>query len=339
MNMRICRNTSLKPFNTFGLDYRAGTMIHLRTEKEVKAIFKEELSCKKPLLVLGGGSNILFTGDFKGTILLPEFGGMRIEEQKDEHVIVSAGAGIKWDRFAEWCVDMGFSGIENLSGIPGNVGAVPVQNIGAYGTEAKDSIIKIRTISTYNGRVRIFNNDECNFGYRTSIFKSTEKGKYLVTRVYFRLELNFNPNLNYGSLKEEAGKLGRSTLKNVRSAVLNIMHRKLPDPEVIGNGGSFFKNPVVSNTTAEKLIKAYPGIPVYDDLSVWKKLAAGWLVEQCGWKGKRAGDAGVHEKQALVLVNHGNASGKDILNLSEKIRKSVREKFGVNLENEVEIVD
>lgn len=336
--MLINKNTTLKPFNTFGLEYRADTIIHIRTEKEAKALFNGELSWKKPLLILGGGSNILFTGDFRGTILCPGFNRIKLEEQKDEHVIVSAGAGVVWDNFVEWTVRMGFNGLENLSGIPGNVGAVPVQNIGAYGSEVKDYITKVRTISTTDGKVRVFSNNECLFGYRTSIFKNSEKGKYLVTRVYFRLDLNFKPNLNYGSLNEEVGKLGQPTLRNVRIAVINIRKRKLPDPEVIGNAGSFFKNPAVIKVIAEKLLKDHPGIPVYDDLSGNKKLAAGALIEQCGWKGKRFGDAGVHGKQALVLVNHGNATGKEIYDLSEKIRKSVLNKFGINIEREVEVV-
>jgi UDP-N-acetylmuramate dehydrogenase len=265
--MLIFMNTSLKPYNTFGLEYMADTMIHVRTEKEAKALFNGELSWKKPLLILGGGSNILFTRDFTGTILCPAFSRIKFEEQKDEHVIVSAGARVTWDKLVEWTVRMGFSGLENLSGIPGSVGAVPVQNIGAYGTEVKDYITKVRTISTSDGKVRVFSNDECRFGYRTSVFKNPEKGKYLVTRVYFRLDLNFKPNLNYGSLNEEVGRLDQPTLRNVRMAVINIRQLKLPDPKVIGNAGSFFKNPVVSRTAAEKLLKTYPDLPLYNDPS------------------------------------------------------------------------
>lgn len=336
--MLITRNKSLKLFNTFGLEFMADTMIHVRTEKEAKTLFNGEFSYKKPLIVLGGGSNILFTGDFRGTILCPAFSRIKFEEHKDEHIIVSAGAGLMWDKLVEWTVRMGFSGLENLSGIPGSVGAVPVQNIGAYGSEVKDYITKVRTISTTDGKVRLFSNDECRFGYRTSVFKNSEKGKYLVTRVYFRLDLNFKPNLNYGSLNEEVSRLGLPTLNNVRIAVLNIRQRKLPDPKVIGNAGSFFKNPVVSRSAAEKLLKFFPELPSYDDPSGNKKLAAGWMIEHCGWKGRRIGDAGVHEKQALVIINHGNATGKEIYDLSEKIRKSVQNEFGVDLEREVEII-
>ena len=336
--MRICRNISLKPYNTFGLHYIARTLIHVSTEKEAKALFRSELPWNKPLLLLGGGSNLLFTKDFNGTIVTPGFKRIRVEGQQGENVTVSAGAGVKWDRFVEWCVEKGFSGVENLSGIPGNTGAVPVQNIGAYGVEAKDTILKVRTISTSNGQVRVFNNEECKFGYRNSFFKRSGKGKYLVTRVYFRLVMNANPNLSYGSLKEEVSKLGIPTIKNIRIAVLKIRQSKLPDPETIGNAGSFFKNPVVSRLSAGRLNKIFPSMPVYDDPSGDKKLSAGWLIEQSGWKGKRKGDAGVHEKQALVLVNHGNATGKEIYELSEEIRKSVLEKFKIELVREVEVI-
>ncbi|MFH0842838.1 MAG: UDP-N-acetylmuramate dehydrogenase [Bacteroidota bacterium] len=336
--MHIYKNMSLKRYNTFGVDYMADTIIHVRTEKEVRALLKREISWKKPLMILGGGSNILFTYDYRGTIIIPELKRMIIEEIEGEHIIVSAGAGIEWDRFVDWTVTMGFCGLENLSGIPGSVGAVPVHNIGAYGIEAKDYVIKVRTIDIDSGKAIIFVNEECYFGYRTSIFKTTFKGRFLITRVYFRLDLNFNPNLEYGTLRQEVEKEGKPTLKKVRDAVLRIRQSKLPDHKVIGNAGSFFKNPLVEEKTAGRLLKEHPGMPVYNDPSGMKKLAAGWLIEQCGWKGKRTGDAGVHEKQALVLVNYGNATGKEIYDLSERIRKSVKRKFGVALEREVELV-
>lgn len=336
--MLIFRNTSLRLFNTFRLDYMAGTMIHVKTEREARALFKGDLPIKKPLLILGGGSNLLFTKDFRGTIICPEFNRIKIEEQKGEHVMISAGAGVKWDKFVEWCVDKGFSGLENLSGIPGNTGSVPVQNIGAYGVEAADSVKRVRTIRINDGKVKIFGSDECDFGYRSSIFKTSEKGHFLVTRVYFSLSLKHKPNLSYGSLKEETGRMGRPTLKNIRTAVLKIRQSKLPDPVAIGNAGSFFKNPVVSSSEAGKLLKAYPSLPIYEEQCGNKKLAAGWMIEQCGWKGKRYGGAGVHDKQALVLVNHGNATGKEIIELSGEIMKSVLKKFGIRLEREVEVI-
>ncbi|MBN2633249.1 MAG: UDP-N-acetylmuramate dehydrogenase [Bacteroidales bacterium] len=335
--MIIRKNISLKPFNTFGLDYKAATLICTTTERDAKQLFRSEAGLNQPLLILGGGSNILFTEDFRGTILSPCFLNIRVDKLEKEHVIVSAGAGVEWDSFVEWCVAMGFSGIENLSGIPGSVGAVPVQNIGAYGVEAKETIVKVRCISIPEGRVKLFSNKECGFGYRTSIFKTTLKGQYIITRVYFRLGLKFIPRLGYGSLKQEAEGSGKPTLKRVRNAVLKIRNSKLPDPEVTGNAGSFFKNPVVSGSFADILKKDYPGLPLYEDTSGGIKVAAGWLIEQCGWKGKRIGDAGVHSHQALVLVNHGRASGMEIYKLSEKIRESVKKKFGINLEREVEV--
>lgn len=336
--MRIYKNISLKPFNTFGLDYIAECLVKVRTEKEAIALFKGDISFKKPLLIMGGGSNILFTGDYKGTILLPELKGIRIEKNVGQSVIISAGAGINWDKMVEWTTERGLGGLENLSMIPGNTGAVPVQNIGAYGVEVKDTIVKVRTISLKDGSTRIFNNEECEFGYRTSIFKKSERGRYLITRVWFRLSSDPVLNLNYGSLNEEVAKLGDITLKNLRKAVIKIRRSKLPDPDVTGNAGSFFKNPVVNIKDAERLKEKFPLIPNYKDPSGGIKLAAGWLIEQCGWKGSRLGNSGVHEKQALVLVNNGGATGQEIFDLSEKIKTSVFEKFGVLIEREVEII-
>ncbi|MGD0757233.1 MAG: UDP-N-acetylmuramate dehydrogenase [Bacteroidales bacterium] len=336
----IYKNISLKKYNTFGLDYKAECMIHIKTEKEATSLLSGTVSWKKPLLILGSGSNILFASDFKGTILYPELGEIKIEEKNpvNGYVIVSAGAGVNWDDLVAWSVNKGFGGLENLSLIPGKVGATPVQNIGAYGVEVKDQIVKVKTISINNGSVRFFENNECEFGYRTSIFKNREKGKYLVTRVYYRLTIKPLLNLNYESLKEEVNNLGKVTLKNVRQGVINIRRSKLPDPELIGNAGSFFKNPVVNMSIAVSLKNEYPDMPAFKDQKGYIKLASGWLIDRCGWKGKRRGDAGVHDKQALVLVNYGKATGMEIYNLSEEIKKSVLEKFGIDLEREVEVV-
>lgn len=335
--MTINNNVSLKKFNTFRLDYMTNCMISIKTEKEAIAIFRREVIWCDPLFILGSGSNILFISDFNGTILLPRFKGIRIESRDREDVIISAGAGVKWDKLVEWSVSKGFSGLENLSWIPGLVGATPVQNIGAYGVEVKDRIEKVRTISVSDGSIRIFSNSECEFGYRSSVFKKGEKGKYLISRVYYRLNINPLLNLTYGSLNEEVDKVGSATLENIRQAVINIRRDKLPDPETIGNAGSFFKNPVVTDSDAAYLKNKYPQLPLYSDQSQGVKLAAGWLIDKCGWKGKRTGDAGINDKQALVLVNYGKATGKEIYNLSEVIRKSVKENFGVELEREVEV--
>jgi UDP-N-acetylmuramate dehydrogenase len=308
------------------------------TEEELIEFLKKRGDGNELLLILGGGSNILFTEDFQGTILYPAIEGIQIEKENAESVVISVGAGVNWDSLVEWCVGSGFGGFENLSLIPGNAGATPIQNIGAYGVEIKDRIEKVRTVSILDGTIREFSNYECRFGYRDSIFKNELKGKYVVTRVFYNLTKNPLLNLGYGALKTETEKLGPLSLENVRQGVINIRRSKLPDPEITGNAGSFFKNPVVNNLIAEKLKKEYPTIPSYTDSSDYTKLAAGWLIEQCGWKGQKSGKAAVHEKQALVLINTGNATGKEIFELSEKIRQSVYETFGVELKREVEVI-
>jgi UDP-N-acetylmuramate dehydrogenase len=334
----ILRNIALKNYNTFGIHLKADYFISVKSEKEAISVFSRPGSLKEPVFILGGGSNLLFTKNFQGTIIHPEIMGIKKVEQKPDYIIVSSGAGVPWDYFVEWTVNKGFGGLENLSLIPGMVGAAPVQNIGAYGVEVKDTIEKVRAISLTNGSVKEFSNEECRFGYRDSIFKDDLKGKYLITKVFFKLLINPSFNTIYGSLKEETEKLGRISLHSVREAVIKIRSGKLPDPSQIGNAGSFFKNPVISKSVAEKLRQKYPLIPCYDDPSGSAKIAAGWLIDQCGWKGKRNGDAGVHDKQALVLVNYGKATGMEILKLSDEIRQSVSDKFGILLEKEVEVI-
>ncbi len=334
----VLRDISLRRFNTFGLDYQAEQFVSVSSESEAIHIIQAVLSRKSPYLILGGGSNVLFTGNYKGMIVHPEIGGISIEEKKTDYNLISAGGGVKWDSLVEWTVDNGLGGLENLSYIPGSVGASPIQNIGAYGVEVKDTIEKVRAISFEDGSIREFDNSECRFGYRNSIFKQELKGKYLVSRVYFKLATRPKLNLLYGSLVDETNYLGGATLKNVRTAIIKIRKNKLPEPEIIGNAGSFFKNPVVDIPAAEMLRKRYPGIPCYDDQSGGIKLAAGWLIDKCGWKGKRAGNTGVHDKQALIIVNYGGATGQEILNLAEEIKKSVWYKFEVELEREVEVI-
>jgi UDP-N-acetylmuramate dehydrogenase len=336
--MTIDENVSLKTYNTFGLDYKADRIIHADSISETYELFRKQDSLKKPLLVLGGGSNLLFTEDFKGTIIHPRFNGINAESASGDDVLVSAGAGVNWDDLVDWTVSKGLSGLENLSFIPGNVGASPVQNIGAYGVEVRELIEKVETIDIRNGSQQLFSNSECEFGYRNSIFKKKEKGNYLVTRVWFRLKTVPDLKLNYGSLADELSRMGGYSPENVRQAVINVRRNKLPDPAIIGNAGSFFKNPVITEAEAEKLKSKYGKMPFYIEKPGYVKLAAGWLIEQCGWKGKKDGNVGVHEKQALVIVNHGHASGREIYNLSEKIRRSVFEKFGTELEREVEVI-
>jgi UDP-N-acetylmuramate dehydrogenase len=334
----IYENVSLKKFNTFGLNVRADHLATFKLEENAIHFLKHHKGSDQNYLVLGQGSNLLFTGDFHGTIIHPEMEGITLEGKKDNDVIVSAGAGEIWDKLVESTVNNGLGGIENLSLIPGHVGAVPVQNIGAYGAEVRNTIERVRAISLEDGSVREFTNEECRFGYRDSIFKGELKGKYLITRVYFKLSTKPKLCLEYGSLKEEINKLGSTSLGNVRNIVISTRQSKLPDPDQIGNAGSFFKNPVVNDSIVDDLKKRYPKLPVFKDHSGGSKLAAGWLIEQCGWKGKRIGDAGVHDKQALVIVNHGNATGKELFDLSEQIKKSVAEKFGIILEREVEVI-
>ncbi len=334
----IFSNASLKNYNTFGLDYKANGLVIIKSEEEAVSLVLEHNELIGPVLVLGGGSNILFTGDYNGTILHPEIPGIKIREKEGNQVVISAGAGVKWDDLVDWTVKNDFYGLENLSLIPGTAGAAAVQNIGAYGAEVKDYIFKVRCLSLSDASVMEFTNQECRFSYRNSIFKQEIKGHFLISEVFFRLSLKPTLNISYGSLQKEAENIGKLSQKTIRQAVINIRTSKLPDPSITGNAGSFFKNPVISGEKAENLQKKFPSIPQYRESSGETKIAAGWLIDQCGWKGKRIGDAGVHEKQALVLVNYGNASGREILDLSEMIRGSVYEKFGIDLEREVEVI-
>jgi UDP-N-acetylmuramate dehydrogenase len=334
----IYENISLKKYNTFGLNIKADRMVTFMMEENAVHFFKQQRIKPEMCLILGAGSNVLFTGDFHGTIIHPNIEGIAVEEKKEDHVIISCGAGIVWDKLVQLTVSYGFGGLENLSFIPGHVGAAPVQNIGAYGAEVGQTIEKVRAISLIDGSIVEFTNDDCKFGYRDSIFKGELKGKYLISRVYFRLSTRPRLSLEYGSIKEEVNKLGIISLANVRKTVIITRQRKLPDPSEIGNAGSFFKNPVVDARVADDLKGRYPGIPIFGDRSGCFKLAAAWLIEQCGWKGKRAGDTGIHDKQALVIVNYGNATGTEIYEFSERIRHSVYEKFGIALEREVEVI-
>jgi UDP-N-acetylmuramate dehydrogenase len=334
----IFSNASLKNYNTLGLDYKANRLVIIKSEEEAVSLVLKHNELIDPVLVLGGGSNILFTGDYNGTILHPEIPGIKIREKEGDQVVVSAGAGVKWDDLVEWTVKNDFYGLENLSLIPGTAGAAAVQNIGAYGAEIKDYIFRVRCLSLIDAAVVEFNNQECRFSYRNSIFKQDIKGHFLISEVFFRLSMKPTLNISYGSLQKEAENIGKLSQKTIRQAVINIRTSKLPDPSVTGNAGSFFKNPVISGEKAEILQNRFPSIPKYSESSGETKIAAGWLIDQCGWKGKRIGDAGVHEKQALVLVNYGNASGRELLDLSEMIRRSVYEKFGIDLEREVEVI-
>ena len=334
----IYKNFSLKEYNSFGFDYKADTFITIKSDNEFFDIVNQKKTFGEPYFILGGGNNILFTSDFHGVIIHPEIQGISIEEKDNDSVIISAGAGVEWDSLIEWCVARNFYGLENLSLIPSSVGATPVQNIGAYGKEVGEVIDKVVAVDICNGEIKTFTNEECGFSYRDSVFKRELKNKYLVIKVVFKLSLKPCFNLSYGLLESEVNRLGGATLANIRQAVINIRNSKLPDPKVLGNAGSFFKNPVIDSHEANLLKEKFPEMPIYNEESGLIKLSAGWLIEKCGWKGKRCGDAGVHEKQALVIVNYGKATGKQIFALSEDIKKSVFDKFRIKLTSEVEVV-
>ncbi len=333
----IKKDVSLKLFNTFGIDVNARYFVRAKNLEEIKEILENHRECF-PFYVIGGGSNILFTKDFGGLILQPALKGIKITDNNPEHCIVEVGAGENWDDFVKWAVENKLGGIENLSLIPGSTGSSPIQNIGAYGVEVKDVIEKVNYLDLETLKIATLNNNECDFGYRSSIFKKQLKNRVIITSVVFNLCHNPAFNTAYGNLREEINKKGRPDLETIRNAVINIRRSKLPDPELTGNAGSFFKNPVVDNRLAKQLKDQYSAMPLYPVSADWTKIPAGWLIEQCGWKGKKIGNAGVHDKQALVLINCGNASGEEIKDLACQIKDSVFSEFGIKLETEVNIV-
>jgi len=335
--MEIKQNISLKPFNTFGIDVQTKKFVEIHHIEELKQVLSDN---KEPLLILGGGSNVLFTQDFDGLIICNRLKGMKLVSEDEEHVFLKVSSGEVWHELVMFCIEKGYAGIENLSLIPGSVGAAPMQNIGAYGAEVKDLIVEVETVDLKDCSVRQFSNQECEFDYRSSIFKTTAKGKYFISSVTFKLDKKAKLNSSYGAIENELKEMGitNPTIKNVSDAVIQIRKSKLPDPRELGNSGSFFKNPVVSLALKEKIIQLYPDVPIYPQPSETYKVAAGWLIEQCGWKGKRIRNYGIHQKQALVLVNYGGAKGEEIYELSENIIQSVEEKFGITLEREVNII-
>ena len=345
--MNLQENISLKKFNTFGIEVSAKYFLEANSLSDIQNYLEEKNS--SPLLVLGGGSNILFTKNFDGTVLKNNLKGIELikpscanaaEGNEDsESYFVKAGGGEVWHEFVLHCIKNNYAGVENLSLIPGCVGAAPIQNIGAYGVEQKEVFHELEAIDLRSNKKVIFKNSDCGFSYRDSIFKREANGKFIITSVTFKLNKKAKLNTSYGAINQELEKMGvkEVSISSISQAVCNIRRRKLPDPAIIGNAGSFFKNPIVSTAQYELLKKEFPSIVAYKDNS-GMKLAAGWLVEQSGWKGKSFGTYGVHKDQALVLVNYGNAKGNEIYELSEKILKSVKEKFGVELEREVVIV-
>lgn len=334
----IFHNYCLKSLNTFGIDAKADHFIEAKSVADLKEAIKWIKDNQFQWFVLGGGSNVLFKGDYKGVVVKPAILGIDDVYEDEQYVSLKVGAGVDWDNLVEYAVNRGLGGIENLSLIPGSVGASPIQNIGAYGVEAKDTIERVEGIYIDTLKSFMLANDGCQFGYRDSIFKNELKGKVVVTHVIFRLSKTPKYAIHYGNLEEELKQFGQLNIANIRKAVIAIRNSKLPDPKELGNAGSFFKNPVVDITLVEDLQKKFDKVPYYPVSNELVKLPAGWLIEQCGWKGKRIGKVGVHKMQALVLVNYGGCSGDDVIYLAHSIRESVMEKFNVTLEMEVNII-
>ena len=330
--MKIIENCTLYGRNTFGMDVQADCLAEWSSPEELKVLLG---TVSRPLLLIGGGSNLLFTGDFNGTVLHSTIGTIDVVKEAADSVIVSAGAGVVWDDFVAYAVMHDWWGVENLSAIPGEVGASAVQNIGAYGVEAKDVIETVQTINLEDGTEREFSNRECRYAYRQSIFKNELKGRYAVTYVQFRLSRKPQPRLGYGALEQEVERIGGPTLANIRQAVISIRAGKLPDPKVLGNAGSFFMNPVISEREFNRIRSNYPDVPSYPAAEGMIKVPAGWLIEKTGWKGRSLGPAAVYDKQALVLVNKGGATGADIKRLADTIIGDVKLKFGITLSTEV----
>ena len=333
--MTIRDNCSLAGRNTFGMDVRADRLIDWSSTDELKNVLKD---IERPILMIGGGSNLLFMDDYRGTVLHSTVSSIDIIGCNDDHIHVRVGSGVVWDDFVAWCSINGYWGVENLSAIPGEVGASAVQNIGAYGVEAKDVIDTVQTICLADGTERDFSNAECRYSYRQSIFKNELKGLYAVTYVIFTLSKVPQPKLGYGALNQEVELMGGPTLENIRKAVISIRESKLPDPKILGNAGSFFMNPVISEQEFNIIRNNYPDVPSYPAPDGMIKVPAGWLIEKTGWKGRSLGPAAVYEKQALVLVNKGGATGADIKRLADTVIEDVKQKFGIILSTEVNYI-
>lgn len=336
----VIQNFPLKNLNTFRLEFQTRYYIKLLDPSDLLRVFSDEWTMQQPQLILGGGSNLLMTKNWEGLCLNVGFKGIEILEETKEHYYVKVAAGENWHNFVLWSINNNLNGIENLSLIPGKVGASPMQNIGAYGVEIKDTFHSLTAFDKHNLCFKEFSLAECKFGYRESVFKRELKDQYIITAVTFRLNKHLNPNTSYGAIETELNKNGikHPTAKDISNAVIAIRTSKLPDPKIIGNAGSFFKNPLITKETLAKIQAKFPDVPNYATDTDMVKTAAGWLIEKAGWKGYREGDFGVHAKQALVLVNYGNATGKEIFNLSSNIIASIEDKFGITLEREVNII-
>jgi UDP-N-acetylmuramate dehydrogenase len=337
--MEIQHNHDLSELNTFRIKAKAKLFVEIKNEEELKELFILPEFKQNKKMFLGGGSNVLFTKDFDGIVVLNKLKGIEIEEGDLGTVVARAMGGELWHDFVMFTVNHGYWGIENLSLIPGTVGAAPIQNIGAYGVELKDTLFNIETFEIETGMKRIFSKEECNLGYRDSIFKNELKGKCFISAITLKLSKKEKINLGYKILVDflEKNSIEVKTPKDISNAIISIRQSKLPDPKIIGNAGSFFKNVFVEKEKLNKLLEIYQDMPHFEEENIIK-IPAGWLIEQCGWKGKRVGNVGVHEKQALVLVNYGGATGKEIIDLANEIIKSVKEKFDLELLPEVNLI-
>lgn len=338
MTLSIQKSVSLQPFNTFGIDVSAENFAEISTLKEFRNIIALNI---KPILILGGGSNMLLTQNQEGLVLKNNFRGIEIVEQTDDEAIVAIGGGENWHEFVLWALSKNLGGIENLSLIPGTVGASPIQNIGAYGVELKDVFVKLEALNFSTGRKKTFHKKDCNFGYRESIFKKDLKGKYFISKVFLKLtKTNHQINAGYGAIQSVLVEKGieQPTIQNISEAVIEIRSSKLPDPKLLGNSGSFFKNPEIEKDQFLSLQKKYPNLVFYELPNERYKIPAGWLIDQCGWKGLRVGNTGCHAKQALVLVNYGGATGNEVWQLAKKIQHSVKKKYGIELTPEVNVL-
>lgn len=338
--MEINEQYSIKTYNTFDISVDAKYFTEVASVEELQKAVEYSERLELPCLILGGGSNLLFTTDYPGLIIKINLKGIELVNEDDKHIYIKAAAGENWDDFVNYCCETGYDGLENLSLIPGCVGASPIQNIGAYGVEIKDHFYELEFYDFNSKSVKIIEKSKCAFEYRNSVFKNELKQKGVVLSVTFKLNKNPTFKTDYGAIQQELDKMGVAEISAIaiRNAVINIRRSKLPDPEEIGNAGSFFKNPVVSSKKCQELSGRFPGLVSFKQPNGTFKLAAGWMIDKCGWKGYRKGDAGVHAKQALVLVNYDNARGKDILELANEVSDSVFEKFGVVLEKEVNVI-
>lgn len=336
----IAKNVSLQPYNSFGIDVQAARFVAFDSQEFLQEILQTEIRKNQPLLVLGGGSNVLFTRDFEGLLLKNNIPGIELVQEDEEYFFVKVGAGVVWHQFVEYCLTNNMAGAENLALIPGSVGASPMQNIGAYGVELKDIFHELEAWHIRDVEPVTFAHGDCAFGYRDSVFKNKYRNEFIITSVQFRLRKNPVFHIEYGAIRQklEEMQVQELSIRAIADAVMQIRRSKLPDPKQIGNAGSFFKNPELEPEQFETLHKRYSDVSGYTLDSGKIKIAAGWLIEKAGWKGFREGDAGCHQKQALVLVNYGQATGKQIFELSQKIQQDVYEKFGVQLEREVNII-